>query len=306
MLVKLTEYNIIGFLKYDQIFETLRKQFGSQPMTKTAGMDSGIAISRFQTVLANLEREFELFSYIGKLMQKNPNQKPEEKASSTSVLGSINSIEELYENLKKGINLGLKGEVSIELLNLIESTMKSKQGQSDIQKQLQRMELQLKEKTSSLQKLEKELTERDRFYKEQEAAFIKKIRDLEKLLDSKEEQLEAELHRQREELTKAQKSDSGTREKEYLNQISTMEKSIKDFKIEVQQLRETEIKLTQQIKTLKEENQNLQKSVEAKSTTQAVSQGSDYYIGLIQQTEESYKEKIEKLEEANKKLSNEV
>ncbi len=42
MLVKLTEYNIIGFLKYDQIFEALRKQFGGQSMTKTSGMDSGI------------------------------------------------------------------------------------------------------------------------------------------------------------------------------------------------------------------------------------------------------------------------
>ena len=42
MLVKLTEYNIVGFLKYDQIFDVLKKQFGGSPSTKTSGWDPSI------------------------------------------------------------------------------------------------------------------------------------------------------------------------------------------------------------------------------------------------------------------------
>lgn len=47
MLVKLTEYQIVSFLGVDQNFESLRKQFGGQPMTKTASMDSGLLLILF-------------------------------------------------------------------------------------------------------------------------------------------------------------------------------------------------------------------------------------------------------------------
>ncbi len=42
MILKLTEYNIVAFLKYDQIYEGLRKQFGGGVSNKLKEMDGGI------------------------------------------------------------------------------------------------------------------------------------------------------------------------------------------------------------------------------------------------------------------------
>lgn len=42
MVVKLTELNIVSFLKYDQIYDSLRKQYGTNLSTKLSGMDGGI------------------------------------------------------------------------------------------------------------------------------------------------------------------------------------------------------------------------------------------------------------------------
>lgn len=47
MLVKLTEFQIVSFLNYDQIFEDIKKQFGGQPPTKTASMDGGKQSEKF-------------------------------------------------------------------------------------------------------------------------------------------------------------------------------------------------------------------------------------------------------------------
>ena len=41
MITKVTEYQAITFLKYDQLHESLRKQFGSSSASRSMYVDSG-------------------------------------------------------------------------------------------------------------------------------------------------------------------------------------------------------------------------------------------------------------------------
>lgn len=45
MLTKLTEYQTVAFLKYDKVYEDLKKQFGGPPSNRLTTMDSGFPFS---------------------------------------------------------------------------------------------------------------------------------------------------------------------------------------------------------------------------------------------------------------------
>jgi hypothetical protein len=299
MLTKLTEYNIISYLKYQQIFEALRKQFNGAPLQKTATMDGGIVISRFQSILANLEREYELFSYVGKLMQtKGTDIKVDSSTDNKTV--SITSLEELYQRLKSGEHFGFQGEVTVGLINLIEASLKKKEPELkkegsgsdvqkkevlDLQKKLQKLEAQLNEKTAIIQHAQKEAGEREELFKRKEKEFVEKVQNI----DAGKKKSDTTFQ-------------TDTREQELTRQLGSLEKIIKDLKDDLAKKAENEKNMLQEIKTLKEKG-----TQQSTTKSQSAQPGNnDYYLTMIQQLEENLNDKNSRICEENLKLSNDV
>ena len=66
-MTKYTEYEILVFLKYEEVFNSLASKTLTPQTSRLNNLSSGISVTRFHPALANLERIMDLYSICSKL-----------------------------------------------------------------------------------------------------------------------------------------------------------------------------------------------------------------------------------------------
>lgn len=257
-------------------------------------------MSRFQPIIANLERELELFGFLGKSNQKKSEEESNDSSQSQGI-STVSSVEELYERFKSGENFGFQGEVLLSLIDIIESSGSWKKRETELLKKIQRLETQNLEKNSTLQKLEKGLGDKESSYKEEEAKLFQKMQQLEQDFAEKTRRLEEEYDK-KSKTNSAFKTSVDVREGELVNQIKKLENTIKELKDENSLLKQNESKLNAEIKQLKE---NSGSKSQTQSTTPS-NNALEYHLNSLQQLETNFGEKMKKLEDTSTKTAKEV
>ena len=147
-----------------------------------------------------MERLFELFSFVGKLSQQN--RSSESKAGSRTkidekndALGNLSSIEDLYNSLKNGENLGFNAELNENLVNLIEKSLDFRVKENSLEKKIRSLEKELKEKSTKLSTMV-EITAGPGSNNDLEKEYEKKIEELQRDNDNVRKELEAKFNKE--------------------------------------------------------------------------------------------------------------
>jgi len=311
MVLKLTEFHTVSFMKYEQVFESLRKQLGGQPSTKTASMDSGIVyrqnhkinsfksginLSRFQVDLANMERLFELFSFVGKLSQQNRSSESR-TGSRTKIdekndaLGNLSSIEDLYNSLKNGENLGFNAELNENLVNLIEKSLDFRVKENSLEKKIRSLERELKEQSTKLSTMV-EISAGPGSNNDLEKEYEKKIEELQRDNDNVRKELEAKFNKE-----------MRSRESELKEKVRKLEYEVEIKGDELSKLQGEIEKLKASLKQAQEQQAQ---APAAKESAKDDVYNTDYYLKMIKQLEDNFNAKSKDVETDNHKKDQEV
>ena len=247
----------------------------------------GLTISRFQVDLANMERFFELFSYITKLSQQKKTVDSKNNLDEKSnPLKDISSVDDLYNRLRSGENLGFNGELAENLLRIIDKSSEAKAKENSLEKRIRALEKELNEKNSKL-------TTMVEF-----SANDNKSDQINRELQDRIEQLQAEAESARKEL-----------EAKFTKEMRTRESELKEKnrKLEYEaELKEDQIKrLQHEVEELKKAKNTLPTTTQATSSKDEVF-NADYYIKMIKQIEDNFSTKASDLENENYKKGQEV
>lgn len=225
---------------------------------------------------------FELFSYIGKLAQQNKSSGSKSKLEEKDEpLKNIQSVEDLYTSLRNGENLGINGELTIGLINLIEKSLEYKTKENNLVNRIKILEKEINEKNSKLTTLVEFSSSND------------KGDEIEKELQLKIQQLEQEGENRRGELEaqyKKRESEAKEKARKLQYELEKRDEDINQLKTEIDQLKRT--------------NQSLGNKVQEPSKDEAFN--ADYYIKMIKQIEDNYLIKHQEAEESNHKKDQEV
>eukprot|EP01017_Pseudomicrothorax_dubius_P039460 TRINITY_DN6059_c0_g2_i1.p1 TRINITY_DN6059_c0_g2~~TRINITY_DN6059_c0_g2_i1.p1 ORF type:complete len:551 (+),score=124.71 TRINITY_DN6059_c0_g2_i1:24-1676(+) len=204
---KLTEYEIISFLKYDEVFQGLSRS-SNAGASQLAAMNAGVHVGRFNITIANLERFFEIIGVASKLSKG-------ESTTPTRAAVKLNGLQDLGDalfNLKiAGVDGDSSRRLGTELLGLLTNngrgTETPKSKGEDASKYVQ--ELRQLQATLEAQQKEKQdlVTERD--------SLKQRIQEFEKNVMSLQEEiavLKAELSKNRENVIESPKVNQKKRE----------------------------------------------------------------------------------------------
>jgi len=234
-----------------------------------------------------MERLFELFSYVGKLSQQSKSVDSRTNLDEKqSALKGVSSLEELYNRLRSGENLGFNGELAENLIRMIEKSSEAKAKENSLEKRIRTLEKELNEKNSKLTTMV-EFTANETNDQTQ------------KELQERIEQLQSEAQNVRRELEAKFSKEMRSRESELKEKVRKLEYEA--------ELKEDQIKkLQDEVEELKKAKQSSSLATATKTESKDDVFGADYYIKMIKQIEDNYATKMTDLESENYKKGQEV
>ena len=235
-------------------------------------MYKGITVNRFQVDLANMERMFELYSFVGKKIQQNRTSAGSQSKldSQDDNLKNIQSVEDLYKYLKNGETFSFSSDLIVDILNLFESSLESNSKETKLSNRIKTMEKELNEKNSKMSTLVEFPSSNDRT-DDNNQELQQKIKQLKLDAQNMKKELESQYNRKEEETSK---------------KIHKLEEDIRT--------KDTEIRKLQTVNN------------GAGNNTKDEAFNAEYYIKMIKQIEENYGMKAQDSEQDNFKKEQEV
>ena len=243
-----------------------------------------------------MERLFELFSFVGKLSQQNRSSESR-TGSRTKIdekndaLSNLSSIEDLYNSLKNGENLGFNAELNENLVNLIEKSLDFRVKENSLEKKIRSLEKELKEKSTKLSTMV-EISAGTGSNNDLEKEYEKKIEELQRDNDNVRKELEAKFN------------------KEMRSRESELKEKVRKLEYEVEVKGDEFSKLQGEVEKLKA---SLKQAQEQKTEAPAAKESAkddvyntDYYLKMIKQIEDNFAAKSKDVESDNYKKDQEV
>ena len=227
-----------------------------------------------------------MYSFINKLIEKNGPIQPNQNILAEK-LKNIKDIEEFHQSLKSGEHYGFPAEIVIKLIDALGSNSQSGAKDNKYREAIRGLERELKEK--SLNAPEK---------------YMQRIKELEKQLSEKEEFFN---------LTNRKNED----DTEFKIKIKDLNAALDKLKSENEslnlKLKQNEVKYTQLELKYKESESKCQSykeelSIKNSTGNEAKYDGfnPEYYIKMLKDIENNYKEKILNFDKENLRLNSEV
>ena len=225
----------------------------------------------------------ELYRFINKLIEKNGPIQPDQNILAEK-LKNIKDLEDFNQNLKSGEHYGFPAEIVIKLIEAIGLNSQLAAKENKYRDAIRGLERELKEK--SLNAPEK---------------YIQRIKELEKKLSEKEELFN---------LTNRKNADETELRIKDLDVVEKLRSENESLNLKYRQI---EVKFTQLELKYKEselkcqqykEELNIKNSPE--SETKKDGFNPEYYINMLKDIENKYKEKVLNFEKENLRLNSEV
>lgn len=262
MVNKYTEYEILAFIKYEDIFNQLNAKYSNLQSKKLSWLSNGVNTNKFHVAFLNLERMMELFSICSKLQQEGLSKS----------MGQIGGGQEAPR-----VNLGAV-KTRQDLIACLES-LTDRQMQEDL-KQL------ILKHLSEASSLEDNLNTEKLISKGSATEIQQKIHDLEKSLLTSQKEKTALISRfeQQQKVIDQLKGESAIKD----DRINQLKESVNLLKVHLEKLKNQSA--TQQAQE-KKETQSLALDLSNKSKDDP-----QYWVGLMDQLRNQFEVRINNIE----------